>query len=155
LIEAAAEMVAGGAWIVLVGDGESRAGLEAHAANLGLADRVVFAGTRRDVGALLSAFDVFVSLATEEMYGLAPVEAVAAGLPVLVRHSPPLEAIDEPWIFRTTSDLDEIRHALATAARLEIDRHAVNDRYRDRFDVQRTVASLDDLYERVAQRRRS
>jgi glycosyltransferase involved in cell wall biosynthesis len=69
--------------LVIVGDGETRAGLEALAQTLGLRDHVHFLGMRQDVAALLSAFDVFVLSSISEGYSLALVEAAAAGLPIV------------------------------------------------------------------------
>src|SRR5690606_37354265 len=45
--------------IVLLGDGPERAALERQAQTLGIARRVLFAGTRRDVPKLLPGVDVF------------------------------------------------------------------------------------------------
>jgi len=53
------------------------------AASLGVADRVVFAGGRDDVGALLLASDLMVHPPRKEATGTVLVEALAAGLPVL------------------------------------------------------------------------
>jgi len=46
--------------LVIVGDGPQRAALEAQVAQLGLGERVLFAGQRTDVARWLAALDVFV-----------------------------------------------------------------------------------------------
>lgn len=73
-------------WIVLVGSegkpGE-QAALTALAETGGFRDRVVFTGTRTDIPALLTAFDVLVHLPTDEAFGLALAEGMAAGLPTV------------------------------------------------------------------------
>lgn len=81
LLEALARLAAAGRVFqaVLVGDGPERAALAAHAAALGLADRVAFLGERGDVDRLLPAFDVFVLSSREEGIPNALLEAMAAG----------------------------------------------------------------------------
>jgi glycosyltransferase involved in cell wall biosynthesis len=54
------------------------------AASLGLAERVHFLGNRRDVPDLLGAMDIFVLPSHSEGVSLAVLEAMAAGLPVIV-----------------------------------------------------------------------
>ena len=72
------------AWqCLLVGDGPARDRLERLAAKLGLRDWVVFAGERRDVASVLPALDVFVCPSLYEGFGIAIVEAMAAGRPVI------------------------------------------------------------------------
>jgi len=72
--------------IVLVGSegkpGE-QAALTAQAGAGGFPDRLVFTGPRTDVPHLLPAFDVLVHLPTDEAFGLALAEAMAAGLPAV------------------------------------------------------------------------
>jgi glycosyltransferase involved in cell wall biosynthesis len=67
--------------VELVGDGPERAALEAHAASLGLSDRVRFLGERPDVDRLLPTMDVFVLSSREEGIPNALLEAMAAGRP--------------------------------------------------------------------------
>lgn len=78
--------------LLLVGTGPEEAALRRAAQQAHVLDRVVFAGERphtagdaRDVDlpALLSAMDVLASPSVDEAFGLAVVEALAAGLPVL------------------------------------------------------------------------
>jgi glycosyltransferase involved in cell wall biosynthesis len=84
------------AWFVFVGDGPHREDLVARAAAAGVAQRVRFAGLRRDVRAFLSAYDAFVLSSRWEGLPRVVLQAMAAGLPVVataVDGTP--EAIDE------------------------------------------------------------
>ena len=76
--------------LLLVGDGTERAALEQRARSVGVADRVVFAGERDDVPELLAAMDVLGAPSTVETFGLALLEALAAGLPVRWSSGPAL-----------------------------------------------------------------
>ncbi|GAP17881.1 glycosyltransferase [Levilinea saccharolytica] len=69
--------------LVFVGDGETRAAVEAQAGQLGLSDDVRFLGARSDVPALLPLADVFVSPSHWEGLSVALLEALAAGLPIV------------------------------------------------------------------------
>jgi glycosyltransferase involved in cell wall biosynthesis len=69
--------------LVIAGDGEERAALEAQAAAVGMIPRVHFLGFRTDVAAILSALDVFVLPSLNEGLGKALVEAMALGVPVV------------------------------------------------------------------------
>ncbi len=73
----------------LVGDGPLRPALEALAQREGVADCVRFLGFRRDIPELLGQMDVHVfSTTRDEGFGIALVEAMAAGLPVVASAVP-------------------------------------------------------------------
>lgn len=74
------------AQFVIFGDGPEKPKLQAMAAHLGVEKNVRFLGYRDDVRALLPALDVFVFPSLKEAMGIAIVEAMLAGLPV-VAHS--------------------------------------------------------------------
>jgi glycosyltransferase involved in cell wall biosynthesis len=69
-----------GVWI---GDGPLRARTEKLAARRGLSGRLLFAGERTDVSALLPGIDVFAMASRYEGLPCAVVEAMTAGLPVV------------------------------------------------------------------------
>lgn len=68
--------------MVLVGDGPERAGTEARARALGLADAVVFLGKKDGFVELLQHADAFVLPSHSESFGVAALEAMSAGVPV-------------------------------------------------------------------------
>lgn len=69
--------------LVLVGDGEERAALQAQVAGAGLGARVRLLGDRDDVPELLSGFDLFAMSSISEGYSIALLEACASALPVV------------------------------------------------------------------------
>ncbi|WP_407331540.1 glycosyltransferase [Enterovibrio sp. 27052020O] len=65
------------------GDGDRRDEYQALVKSLALDSRVVFHGVRSDIPSFLNDMDVYVQSSIVEGFGLAAVEAMAAGLPVL------------------------------------------------------------------------
>jgi len=85
LLEAAKLICAAGkdCYFLFVGDGELKESLEALSGNLGIRERVVFAGKRADIPEVLSAMDVFALSSLTEGQPVALLEAMAAGKPVV------------------------------------------------------------------------
>lgn len=81
------------AMLVIVGDGPQEEALRAQAAELGVSDRVVFAGRQQDVVPWLQSFDAFALPSTAiEGAPQAVMQAMAAGVPTVVT---PVGAIPE------------------------------------------------------------
>lgn len=85
LVDAAARVVSQrpAARFFLVGEGPLLPDLQAQAAALGLGDRFVFAGFRRDVAGTLSAFDISVFPSLWEGTPLTAFETLAMGKPIV------------------------------------------------------------------------
>jgi len=69
--------------LCIVGDGRLRASLQDLARELGLQERVFFAGAQTDVRPWLAAFDLFLMPSRREGMGIAILEAMAMGKPVV------------------------------------------------------------------------
>jgi len=69
--------------LILVGDGEKRKESETLTKELNLSDRVQFLGIRTDIPQLLQSADIAVLSSHWEGFGLAAVEGMAAGKPVI------------------------------------------------------------------------
>lgn len=78
--------------LLLAGDGEGRPMLEEKARCLGVADKVLFAGVSDHIERLYWAMDVFAFPSLFEGFGIAVIEARAAGLPVICSEYVPEEA---------------------------------------------------------------
>jgi glycosyltransferase involved in cell wall biosynthesis len=69
--------------LVVIGQGSLASKLRAEAQRRGVADSVVFAGWRGDLGEFIGRFDLLVHTALHEGLGLAILEAQGAGVPVV------------------------------------------------------------------------
>jgi glycosyltransferase involved in cell wall biosynthesis len=69
--------------MAIAGDGPLRSRLERLTSELGVADRVRFLGNQDDVPAFLRSVDLFVLASKFEPFGVALLEAKAAGLPIV------------------------------------------------------------------------
>jgi glycosyltransferase involved in cell wall biosynthesis len=79
--------------ILLAGEGPLEADLQAQHARLGLGERVVFLGPRRDVPELLGAVDAFVSTSMSEGHPLSILEAMAMHAPIVAPRLPSIVEI--------------------------------------------------------------
>ena len=69
--------------LILVGEGPERGTLEARARQLGLADRVEVLGNRDAIEKILARADLFLLPSEQESFGLAALEALGCGVPVI------------------------------------------------------------------------
>lgn len=69
--------------LLMVGDGPERPRAEEEARRLGVAGRVTFLGERTEVESLLPGADLFLLPSESESFGLAALEAMACGVPVI------------------------------------------------------------------------
>ena len=157
-LDVALEALAGVARATLdvVGDGEERAALEAHAARLGVRDRVRFAGYAGDVRGAISASDVALSSARQEGLGVALLEAMAMACPVVASPTGGIPEIVRDGETGWLAD-DRSAGALARAMRAAIDAPAERRRRGDAararvlqmFSVAAMRAGYDAVYERI------
>ncbi|MFH8711299.1 glycosyltransferase [Streptomyces zaomyceticus] len=147
--------------LLLVGEGEQREELLRVARESGAADRVLLAGACEDppTGAspgpslpeLLAAMDAFVSTSPDETFGLAVVEALAAGLPVLYVACPAIDDLTPeaaPGARRIGESVPELISALrgiqdARLARLPLPAAA------RRYDIAHSARQLMSLYDQA------
>ncbi len=106
-----------GARLVLAGDGPERAALTRLAGELGITGRVVFAGWRQDIAALLAAADVLVCPSRCEPLGNVILEAWSAARPVVASAvEGPSELIEDgvDGVLFPSENPDALARALAT-----------------------------------------
>lgn len=146
--------------LLVAGDGPLREPLGARAAALGLGgpgDRVIWAGFRRDVPALLAASDLFVLPSLADAYPTALMEAMAAGLPVVATRTGGIpEIVDAPATGRLVPPGDaaalarEISGLLGRPGERQALGRAARERARERFSTQAWVERLEEVYAEAA-----
>ncbi|GAA4952173.1 glycosyltransferase [Actinoplanes utahensis] len=145
--------------LLLVGDGPARAALERLAIIEGVADRVLFAGTVAHPREMLCAMDVFASPDTTN-FGLATLEALAAGLPAVYGSCPPLEEraaarVPVRGTFRLSADRESLPRALRAEVLCLGERRGARLPSRSagvRYDADHLAAAVGDLYQRISAR---
>ncbi|MGR3278824.1 glycosyltransferase family 1 protein [Acaryochloris marina NIES-2412] len=155
LIDVAAEVIRQepNTYLLLVGKGVMRLAIEHKVAQLGLEDRVIFAGTRNDIPRLMiGAMDIFLFPSLYEGLGLVLIEAQSAGLPCIFSNTIPLEAdivnslihrvsLDEPAINWAKKILN-LRKNKSTITRTE----ALNLVKQSSFNIINSVKKLENFY---------
>ncbi|MGH7491759.1 MAG: glycosyltransferase family 4 protein [bacterium] len=141
---------------VLVGEGPERGVLEKLAAQFGIQDRVHFAGFVHDVPSALAAFDVAVIPSLREGFGLALAEAMAADKPVIatrVGGMVEMAGHEQEALLVPPADAPALAQAIlemvtdpSKAERLG----AAASRRSNDFSMEKNVAALEALYERLA-----
>ncbi len=139
--------------LVVVGEGSERAALQAHADALGLGGQVAFTGFRADVRDLYALFDLFVLNSSDEPYGLAILEAAAAGVPVVATATAGARAI------AATLPLDLVpvgdRTALTQAMRRAVTKPGRQLGFRSGFAIGDRLPQIVDAYRRLIAARRA
>jgi N-acetyl-alpha-D-glucosaminyl L-malate synthase BshA len=142
--------------LVLVGDGPDLDPARNQIAASGLADDVLVLGEQRDMVPLLSAADVFLLPSSQESFGLAALEAMACGVPVVasrVGGLPEVITDDVDGFLRPVDDVDgmaEAAGALLTNSMLHqrVSSAAVSS-VRTRFCEERIVPMYEEYYRNV------
>jgi glycosyltransferase involved in cell wall biosynthesis len=134
------------AQLLLAGEGELQAAMQAKAAAFPGGERVLFLGLRSDVAALLSAADAFLLPSLFEGLPLTLVEALAPGLPAFVSEAVPedgLEAMVQRLPLQATAWAD----ALASAKQGEAVRvNAPEAVAAAGYNIRRTLSRLEEIY---------
>ena len=97
--------------------GTPRAVLEQQARATGFGERIRFEGYRKDFGRILSSLDIFIHPAIGDTISLAPLEASAAGLPVVAyAEGGALEGVihGRTGLLAPPRDVDTLAECLAT-----------------------------------------
>jgi glycosyltransferase involved in cell wall biosynthesis len=155
VIEAAAPLLREGAKLLIVGKGDEDAHLRQVAASSGVTDRVVFAGERHDVAAMLSAMDLFVASSAQETFGLSVLEALGNGAPVLYTTCPALNGLDVSRAWQVPSTVDGLRDAMAAEVRTGPRDRVPEPAVEKTYGIQAVTNRIDDLYEQLAARRKA
>jgi glycosyltransferase involved in cell wall biosynthesis len=138
--------------LALAGRGEEEPKLRALARDEGIADQVTLLGYREDVPDILAAADLFVMPSLSEGLPLALVEAMAAGLPVVVSEVggvPEVAEAGKEAILVSPGDPAPLAEALARLMGDADTRAAMGAAARERAHRDFSVSTMCEAYERL------
>ena len=137
-------------------DGENRRRLAQLIAGAHLGDRVHLVGWTEDIAELLATFDLFVSTSESESFGMAIVEAMAAGLPVVATETEGARELIVPEVTGRLVPVDDVGAIAESTGELLSDpaeraRLGANAQQvaRQRFGLEQMVQKTERLYEEV------
>jgi glycosyltransferase involved in cell wall biosynthesis len=144
---------------LIVGDGAERTELEAHAARLGLAQRVIFTGFRTDIPELLAEAVVSVLPSLSEGLSNSLLESMASGVPVIAARVGGNPEIIEHEVSGLLVPPRDSAALAAAISRLLVDAslaarfgEAGRRRVSEVFSMERSVGEVESLYERLVER---
>lgn len=156
LLEAVAKLTDYPSTVVeLVGDGGERENLQRLATDLGIADRVVFAGhiTDAELPAAYERATAFVMPSIAELQSIATMEAMASGRPVIAADAMALPHLvhdgDNGYLFPpdNADELADRMRRILSADQQELDRLSDNSLHLiQAHDIERTLRIFEDLY---------
>lgn len=138
---------------VIVGRGPLDRKLRETAHNLGIQNNVIFAGFVDSLYEVMQTFDIFVMSSQYEGFGISLAEAMALGKPAVVTQVGGMPEVIEDKVSgllakpRAPADLackilallmnDDVRRTMGESAKRRV---------RQRFDIRRRVAAMEDIY---------
>jgi N-acetyl-alpha-D-glucosaminyl L-malate synthase BshA len=140
--------------LLLVGDGPERNMSEDLSRELGIDDDIRFVGKQQDMEEIYAIADLFLLPSEYESFGLAALEAMAGGAPVVTTNAGGLPEIitnGENGFMSEVGDVEDMSRNALTILRED----AVLARFRknarataDRFDIHNIIPKYEDLYQR-------
>jgi N-acetyl-alpha-D-glucosaminyl L-malate synthase BshA len=146
--------------LLMVGDGPERTNAEQHCRDLGVCSDVRFVGKQEKIEEILSISDVFVMPSESETFGLAALEAMSCGVPVISSNAggvPELNIHGETGYLCDVGDTQSMGNfAITLLSNNELQKKmALNARRRaEEFEIEHIVSQYEEYYQVVAERTR-
>jgi N-acetyl-alpha-D-glucosaminyl L-malate synthase BshA len=140
--------------LLLVGDGPERAMAESTCRELGYCDDIRFLGKQEQMEEILAISDLFLLTSEYESFGLAALEAMAAGVPVISTNAGGLPEVNihgETGFLSEVGDVENMGlHAISLLSNDEtLNRFRKNAMAQaDRFDIAQVIPEYEALYNR-------
>lgn len=141
--------------LLMVGDGPERYKLESLCRQLGLCDKVTFLGKVRDTEHVLEIADLFLLPSQTESFGLAALEAMAMGVPVISSNTGGIPEVNTHGETGFTSEVGDVEDMAKNALHILKDEQTLsifsqNAWKRSRcFNIETIVKKYEDLYQAV------
>jgi glycosyltransferase involved in cell wall biosynthesis len=145
----------------IAGSGPERTAIENESQLHGLTDCVTFLDWQAELAPVFAGWDVFALPSLEEGFGIAALEAMAAGLPVVATAVGGVPELVEDgrtgWLVPPANPdalADRLRDLLLDPEKRRAMGAAGQARARESFSVERMVTAISEIYEQLLEARR-
>jgi N-acetyl-alpha-D-glucosaminyl L-malate synthase BshA len=141
--------------LMMVGDGPEKAKAEHLCEELGIKDKVIFFGNSNEIDKILSYSDLFLLPSETESFGLAALEAMAWGVPVISSNSGGLPEVNLDGISGYLSEIGNIDEMADHALKILKDEIILNNFKKNafsvasQFDIEKILPLYEELYIRA------
>jgi L-malate glycosyltransferase len=141
--------------LIMVGEGPEKEPAEELCAELGIEDRVIFLGNSNEVDKILCFSDLFLLPSEKESFGLAALEAMACGVPVISTNTGGLPEVNRQGVSGYLSDVGDINNMTKNALHILENSETLNSfkanakQTAKKFDIHTIVPQYEKLYLQV------
>jgi N-acetyl-alpha-D-glucosaminyl L-malate synthase BshA len=141
--------------LMMVGDGPEKEKAEILCQELGILDKVIFFGNSNEIDKILSYTDLFLLPSQTESFGLAALEAMAWGVPVISSNSGGLPEVNFDGVSGYLSIIGNTDEMTENALKILNDTTTLN-RFKEnalsvakRFDIEKILPLYEELYHKA------
>jgi N-acetyl-alpha-D-glucosaminyl L-malate synthase BshA len=141
--------------LMMVGDGPEKAAAEQLVDALGLTDNVVFFGNSNEINEILCFSDLFLLPSQTESFGLAALEAMALGVPVISTKAGGLPEVNRDGYSGYMGNVGDVEDMAAKAVSILSDENKLSEfkqnalKVAQEFDIQKVIPLYEQIYRKA------
>jgi N-acetyl-alpha-D-glucosaminyl L-malate synthase BshA len=141
--------------LMMVGEGPEKEPAELLCERLGIEDKVVFFGKSHEIDKILCFSDLFLLPSETESFGLAALEAMASGVPVISSNTGGIPEVNKHGVSGFLSDVGDIEDMVKNALYIlknekVLSQFKLNAKQEARkFDIHQIVPFYEDVYNKA------
>lgn len=141
--------------LMMVGDGPERAGAEKLCGELGISDKVIFFGNSSEIDQILCYSDLFLLPSETESFGLAALEAMACGVPVISSNSGGLPEVNKDGYSGYMANVGDVESMAKKAISILEDDNKLYEfksnalKVAQEFDIKNILPMYEQLYRKA------
>lgn len=141
--------------LMLVGDGPDKEKAERLALELGIYDKIIFFGNSNEIDRILAHSDLFLLPSQTESFGLAALEAMAMGVPVISSNAGGLPEVNVPGVSGYLSQVGDVEDMVSNSLKILKDPKVLQEFKKGakeiavRFKIDNVLPLYEDLYRKA------
>nr|WP_315197355.1 N-acetyl-alpha-D-glucosaminyl L-malate synthase BshA [uncultured Flavobacterium sp.] len=141
--------------LMMVGDGPEKEKAEKMCRKYGIQDKVIFFGNSNEIDRILCLTDLFLLPSETESFGLAALEAMACGVPVISSNSGGLPEVNSDGVSGYLSDVGDVNEMAENALKILKDDDTLREfkknalHVAEQFDIKNILPIYEHLYQKA------